>query len=58
MTSAQRINARYDKIWATYNEQQRQKEIIAKKVYKISYDKLSDNKKRKVDYILGDLHGI
>ena len=57
-TQAQRYNARMDKIWETYKEQQRQKEVIARKVYKSGYDKLSNTKKRNVDYIWGDQHGI
>jgi len=57
-TSTQRYNERMDKIWAIYKEQQRQKEIIAKKVYKSEYDKLSNLKKKRVDYIWGDLKGI
>lgn len=56
--SAQRYNKRMDKIWETYNEQQRQKNVIARKIYKLEYDKLSDTKKRKVDYFWGDLNGV
>jgi hypothetical protein len=57
-TSSERYNDRMDKIWGRYREQQRQKEIIAKKVYKLEYDKLSNLKKKRVDYIWGDLNGI
>jgi hypothetical protein len=56
--SAQRYNKRMDKIWATYKEQERQKDIIAKKIYKLEYNKLSDTKKRNVCHIWGDLNGI
>jgi len=57
-SKSQRYNERMDKIWATYKEQQRQKEIIAKNVYKLEYGKLSDKKKNKVNHIWGELHGI
>jgi len=57
-TSAQRYNERMDKIWATYKEQERQKNIIAKKVYKMEYDKLSNLKQRNVCHIWGDLNGV
>lgn len=58
ITGAQRYNARMDKIWERYYETQREKNIISKKVYKMEYNKLSDNKKRKIDYIWGDKHGV
>ena len=57
-TQAQRYNARMDKIWEHYKEQQRQKDVIAKRIYKLEYDKLSDKKKHKIDYIWGDENGI
>ena len=57
-TSTQKYNERMDKIWATYKEQQRKKDVIAREIYKVEYDKLSDKKKRRVDYIWGDLNGI
>jgi len=56
--SAQRYNKRMDEIWDKYHEQQRQKDVIARKIYKVGYDKLSDKKKHRVDYIWGDEHGI
>jgi hypothetical protein len=55
---AMRYNNRMNKIWETYYQQQREKNIIAKDVFKIDYDKLSDDKKRKIDYIWGEKQGV
>jgi hypothetical protein len=57
-TSAERYNSRMDKIWETYYQQQREKDVIAKEVYKSDYDKLSEERKRVVCHIWGDRHGI
>jgi PAB1-binding protein PBP1 len=53
-----RYNNRMDKIWETYKKQEREKQLIAKEIYKTDFEKLSEERKRNIDHIWGDRHGI
>jgi hypothetical protein len=55
---AKRYNTRMDKIWETYKQQEREKQLISKEIYGKDYDKLSEKGKRNICHIWGDRHGI
>lgn len=57
-TSAQRHNERMDKIWEVYKQQEKEKQLIAKEIYETDFKKLSEKRKRNIDIIWGERHGI
>ena len=56
--SARRYNARMNKIFEIYEQQQKEKDIIAHKVYGKSYENLSNKRKGIINNIWGDKKGI
>lgn len=50
MTSAQRHNAKIDRIMENWHQQLKEKDNISQQKYNKSYDKLSNEEKHKIDY--------
>jgi hypothetical protein len=55
MTSAQRHNAKQDRIMDYWHQGLKEKDNLSQKKYNKPYDELSDNKKKKIDYLHSDL---